>query len=140
MSRRRAVIVHDVGQARLALTAASAADTPVALLSAPGAAGYLGAVAFREMINKARADIPNADAQAVLDCGGEPGTALNAIRHGLDAVRIGAGPDLDTGVINKLADIAGQAGVDFETEGPPALDLQNVADPEAALSAWFADG
>ncbi len=55
----RAVIVHNLAHTRAALAAASALEAPVTLMSAPGAAAYLGAGYFQAMIEEARAEFPS---------------------------------------------------------------------------------
>ena len=44
------IIVHTLEQATAALAAAEEFDREVTLLSAPGAAAYVGATVFRDMI------------------------------------------------------------------------------------------
>ena len=127
------IIVHSAAHARAALKVAAGMGAGVTLLSAPGAAAYLGATVFRDMIAAAARDYPGVPVTAVLDCGEEPGLALAAIRHGVAAVRI-HGP---AAVREKLADIAAQRNVVVYEDDGPALDLFGVSDPEAALRAWL---
>ena len=67
--RRRAITVHCLDHARTALVAARDLDVKVTLASAPGAAAYLGAAVFREIIEAAVRTVPGARFDAVLDCG-----------------------------------------------------------------------
>lgn len=129
-----AIIIHNLDHARAALAAAAAEGVPVTLRSAAGAAAYLGATVFRDMVDLARAEFPRAKAAAVLDCGGDAGLALGALRHGLAAVRLEAGEE----VLAKVRDIAGQQGAVVDESGAPALDLLNEPDPAAACRAWLA--
>ena len=49
----RPIIVHSLEDAEAALAAAADLGVPVTLRSAPGAARYLGATVFRDMISEA---------------------------------------------------------------------------------------
>jgi hypothetical protein len=49
----RPIIVHSLKDAQAAVTVAAELGVPVTLRSAPGAARYLGAAVFREMIAEA---------------------------------------------------------------------------------------
>ncbi len=130
----RAVIVHNLAPARAALAAASALEAPVTLMSAPGAAAYLGAGYFQAMIEQARAEFPSVPAPALLDCGDKAGLALAALRQGVEAVRFNGKKDVEA----KIAEIARKHGAELRTDAPPALDLLDHADPEAACRAWLA--
>ena len=129
-----AVIIHNLDHARAALAAAAALGQPVILLSAPGAAAYLGASVFRDMVDQAAAEYPEVPVSAVLDCGGDAGLALGAFRHGLKAVRLAASEE----VLAKVRDIARQQGAAVDESNAPALDLLDEPDPAAACRAWLA--
>ena len=75
---------------------------------------------FQEVIAAARAAVPEARFFPLLDCGDHVGAALAAIRTGVEGVVFTGRSD----VAYRLADIARQYGVRFETERPAgALDL-----------------
>jgi len=131
---RLAVIVHCLDDCRTALRAAEESGCAVTLRSAPGAAAYLGAPAFKAMVETARSEHPDVDAQAVLDCGNEPGLALAAFRHGLDRVRV----DLRPEVRARVNDIAAQCGATLDDDPSPALDLGVEAEPLSASRDWLA--
>ena len=128
------IIVHSLEQATAALAAAEQFDRPVTLLSAPGAAAYIGATVFRDMIAAAAAAHPKARHRAVLDCGDDPGLAMGALRHGIKGVRIVNGKKIR----DKLADIAGQRGAFVYEDSPDTIDLLDMVDPLAACRAWLA--
>lgn len=114
------IVVHALGHAIGALRAAARAGRPVILASAPEAGVYAGPGWFRALVEAAREAVPDARFSAVLDCGGEAGAALAAIRAGVGCVRFTGRAD----IARRLADIAHQHGVRLETAGPPvALDL-----------------
>jgi acyl-CoA reductase-like NAD-dependent aldehyde dehydrogenase len=93
---------------------------PVLLVSAPHAGGYAGAGWFNALVAAAREAVPDARCSALLDCGGNTGAALAAIRAEVEGV-------IFTGRAEpgrRLADMARQRGLRFETERPaPAMDL-----------------
>ncbi|MDR3437983.1 hypothetical protein [Telmatospirillum sp.] len=128
------IIVHTPGQVRGALLAAAQAGQPVALNSAPGAVSYLGTGYFLAMIAAARQQIPQASSLALLDCGRTPGFALAALADGATAVRLDAPP----AVFEKVAQIARKrGGWLFGPTSADRLDLNGVADPQAAVLALF---
>ncbi len=132
---RPIVIVHDITHARAALAAAAALGVPIRLRSAPGAASYLGPSVFHALIDEARKTAPEADAVAVMDCGGDVGRALSALRHGLDRVRV----DLPRGTVLRLADIANCHGAAIDDDDDEPLDLLNCSDPAATCQKWLAN-
>ena len=133
MSGKR-IIVHSLAHARAALAAAHALKVPVTLASAVSAGGYAGPLWFKSLIEAARADFPEVEVTAVLDCGGEAGTVLAALRHGIKHVRFtGSGAALAS-----LRDIAEQLGAEIETgTAPDALDLVDQPAPEATARAYL---
>ena len=114
------IIIHSLAQAIAALTAAARAGRPVALASAPNAGSYVGPGWFGALVVAAREAVPGARFSALLDCGDDVGAALAAIRSEIEGVVFTGRAD----VARRLADIAAQHGVRFETESPTvALDL-----------------
>lgn len=121
-------IVHELRHAVAALNAARKADIPVIVRSAPGAVRTGGAGWWRALIAQARAAVPDARAESILDCAGEPGMALAAIREGVEGIAVSA-PGT-TG--ERLADIARQSGVAIAKADPAtACDLAGSNDPQA---------
>ncbi|HKS87876.1 MAG TPA: hypothetical protein VJR70_00420 [Stellaceae bacterium] len=114
------IVVHTLAHAVGALTAAAQAGRPVVLISAPDAGGYAGPGWFAALVAAAREAVPAAQPSSFLDCGESAGAALAAMRAGVEGV-------LFTGraeVASRLADIARQHAVRFETSRPScALDL-----------------
>lgn len=131
------IVIHNLAHARAALAAAADLGSPVTLVSAPGAAAYLGAAVFREMVAEAARETPGVAVTALLDCGDDAGLALNALRHGLKAIRLRAGPE----AMAAVADIARQLGATVESDaGAPVLDLLDRRDAPAACRAWLLGG
>ena len=127
-------VIHDIAHARAALAAAAEAGVAVTLVSAPAAAAYLGAVVFREMVAEAAREAPGVAVTAMIDCGDDAGLALNALRHGLKAIRLRAGPE----AMAAVADIAHQLGAHIDPDpAAPALDLLDRPDAPAACRAWL---
>ena len=137
---RPCFIVHDLAQGRAALAAATEARLAVVLASAPGAAGYLGAGYWRALEDLWRAEFPETEFLALLDCGDAPGDALAALRAGVKALRL----DGPSEVVAKVAAIAEAEGFAVDPEAGPACDLGTLQDPRGAardhLAHWDADG
>jgi acyl-CoA reductase-like NAD-dependent aldehyde dehydrogenase len=75
---------------------------------------------FQALVAEAREAVPDARCSSLLDCGGNVGAALAAIRAEVEGVIFTGRQD----VAHRLADIARQHGVRFETERPSdVLDL-----------------
>jgi fructose/tagatose bisphosphate aldolase len=131
----RRIIVHSLEQARAALAAAAALGTAVTVESAAGAGAYAGPLWFKALIEEARREHPTVAVSAVLDCAEEAGTALAALRAGLERVRF-TGPEETR---RRLAEIAEARGAAVEgASSEPALDLLAASDPEAAARAFLA--
>lgn len=130
---RRAVIIHDLHQARATLNAAAELGVAIEVWSAPGAAAYAGAGWFDAVIRLARRDHADVDVLAVLDCGDRADLAQAALRQGLRHICFrGSKP-----VAARLADIAAQCGATLHRRRPKALDLLHVADALAACRQRF---
>ena len=75
---------------------------------------------FSALVAAAREAVPDARCSTLLDCGDNVGAALAAIRAEVEGVIFTGRPD----IARRLADIAQQHGVRFETKRPAAaLDL-----------------
>src|SRR5882762_2429081 len=123
------IVVHSLGHAIAALTAAAKAGCPVVLASAPGAGSYVGPGWFGALVAAAREAVPEARFFALLDCGDDIGAALAAIRSEIEGVVFTGRAD----VARRLADIARQHSVRLVLHRPAAtLDLADdvFASPE----------
>ncbi len=129
----RAVRIHGIDHARVALAAAAALDVQVRLVSAPGAGGYGGAAWFAEMLIQAGAENPKAKYDGVLDCGAQAGAAMAALRQGVRLIRF-TGHRAARARLNALAK---KNGARLITSALPALDLADVADTHAACRDWL---
>lgn len=129
----RSVVVHGLDHARAAAAAAAALCLPVRIVSAPGAAVYAGPAWFAEVVAAARRAHPQAEVEAVLDCGDSPGAVLAALRRGAETLRF-SGP---FAARRKLAALAEASGARLEWRATPALDLDGASDPEAAVAVWL---
>lgn len=126
----RAVIVHGARDVAFALEVA--AGRPLALLSAPGAAGYLGVAGFIALLAP-RGALP----RGILDAAAAPGHALAALRAGVP--RVVLAPHVPAW--DALALLAEKLGARLLPEAPPALDLARVdfAKPQGRmhLARWL---
>jgi hypothetical protein len=135
--KARPIIVHDLEDARAALSvAAEIGVTALTLRSAPGAARYLGATVYRDMVAEAARGSTGVAVTAVFDCGGDAGLALGALRHGLKVVRLAAGDEAR----RRVAEIAAATGARLDDGDPPVLDLLGAGDRRAAVRAWLTAG
>jgi succinyl-CoA synthetase beta subunit len=127
MAAPQAVIVHSLAQARQAL----AANRPVTLLSAPGAAIYAGAGWWLALVEAAAGGAP--PPPNFLDCGGAAGRALEALRAGQKHIILQA-PEA---IFAEVSVIAASFDAAVLAVAPPSLDLGR---PGAArlLAAWLA--
>lgn len=137
----RAIIIHSLEHARAALAAAAEWQTPVTVLSAPGAAAYAGAAWFRKVVDQALAehrDMARGQVTAVLDCGDAPGLALGALRQGIKAIRFTGSPEN----ARKIAAIAGALGAVLCDDDlhKDALDLKDASDCLKACREWLQKG
>jgi hypothetical protein len=130
MAAGPAVIVNGLDDAVAALRAARGA--PITLLSAPGAALFAGCLWWREVVRQARAIVPDADANDVLDCADAGGLAVSALRIGQPAIILHDDAPGHAAVVA----IAAGLGAEVLVVAPPALDM---AERGAArrLEAWL---
>lgn len=112
----RVVIVHGAEEAGFVL--ALAKGRPVALLSARGAAGYLGIAGFRAIL-----DAHGALPLGILDAAHAPGHALAALKAGFTTVVLSP----EVAAFPGLERIAAGMGARLLKAAPPALDLSRVA-------------
>ena len=121
--RPASVMVHGLADARVAL----AVGRPLTLLSAPGAAQYMGCLWWRELLAAAAFEGP-----ALLDCADAPGRALEALKLGLRGVVLAAPP----AAFALVAELATAQGALLLARAPPALDL-GEAGAQRRLLAWL---
>ncbi len=128
-----AIVVHQVGDAFAAVEAARSLDTPLTLISAPGAAAYAGPVWFREIVAQARAKAPELAVSGMLDCADDAGHALAALRAGVEAIVFTG----DAAIVEKLTAIARATGATVHDTRPPAFDPGHRSDRLAVCKAWL---
>lgn len=132
----KAIVVHSFAHARAALAAATALDTPVVLLSAPGASLYAGPAWFREIVEQAcAATAARRGVTALLDCGDRAGDVLAAYRCGVKGVIFTGRED----VAARLAALAEAHDAILLRDRPSARDLLDEADAEAACRIWLSN-
>jgi hypothetical protein len=110
----RPFVIHSLDDARAALAAAER-GVAVTLRSAPDAGIHGGVAWFERMVAAAHAEFPQIPMRAVLDCGDAPGAVLEAVRWlkepGREKIMLRFTGDTETA--RRLADIAGQAGIEL---------------------------
>jgi hypothetical protein len=132
---RPQIVVYALPDARAALQAAAQHDLQITLVSPAGAAGFAGPGWFRALVTQAGAAVPQASFDAILDCNGDAGLAMAAMREGVAAICF----DGPNEVRAKIEDIAAQSGcvvrmIDYQT----ALDLDQCPDAATACGDWLA--
>lgn len=122
------VTVHCIGQALAALAPAR----PVTLLSASGAACYVGCGWWRALVAAASQHRPGTPVDDILDCADAAGRALEALRMGQKKLVLN-----DCPAFASVAAAAAECGAMVLAERPPSLDL---ARPDATrrLTEWLA--
>lgn len=126
----KAVTVHCLEHAAVAVAAAAEAERPLLLLSASSAAGYVGPAWFAALAEAALEAAPGAKILPVLDCGDRTGYALAALRHGLPGIRY-RGPADD-----RVRALAEAHGAVLLADRPDSLDLADCDD--GGQDAWTA--
>jgi hypothetical protein len=123
--RRLAVIVHDRAQAEAALALEASHGVDVLLLTAPGAARYLGVGYLEALGRRLGRDI-------LVDCGDEAGVAMAGLRAGLRRLLF-RGP---AETLGRLQAMAVQQGASVVGEvGRPVLVLAPGEAPVRGLSS-----
>lgn len=129
------IVVYALADACAALQAAAEKNIEITLVSPAGAAGFAGPGWFRELVAQARDAVPGAAFDSVLDCAGEAGLALAAVREGVQAIRFDGPSDVRT----KVGDIAVQSGCALiEIDYAHALDLDQCTDAPTYCRDWLA--
>jgi hypothetical protein len=124
-------VVHHVEQARAALAAAAEAGFAIQLRSAPGAAAYAG-VGYLKALGEQTGQ------ELVIDCGGDAGLVMAALRTGCRRVAFSGSEE----VRRRLGDMAEQLGAELVEEAPAAevLVLQPEDDAAAVLRSRLRAG
>jgi hypothetical protein len=117
-------VVHHLEQARSALAAAAEAGCAIELRSAPGAAGYAGAGYLKALGEQAGQEL-------VIDCGGDAGLVMAALRTGCRRLVFSGSEDIR----RRLGDMAEQLGAELvaKAPAPEVLILQPEDDAAAVL-------
>ena len=134
--RAPALVVRDAATAAATLRLAS--GRPVLLLSAEGAAAWLGAAGWRALIARAAAECPAVPMQDALCCAASPGLALVALRAGCRTLVL----DGNHRAFPAVDAAAREVGATLLPARPAAFDLATVDLRRPAglarLAAWLA--
>jgi hypothetical protein len=118
-----AIIVHSLAHARQV----AATGRPATLLSAPGAARFMGCLWWQELL--AQSGFTGA---SLLDCAAAPGRALEALQLGLPGIIL----QCPAPAFAVVAQIAAAQGALLLTQAPAALDL-GESRAATQLNAWL---
>ena len=131
-----ALVVRGAAEAAAALVLAG--GRRVLLLSAPGAAGFLGAAGWRALLDAAAAAAPGRPFDSALCCADAPGLALAALRAGCRGLVL----DAASPAFAQVAGAAAEVGAVLLPARPAALDLGALdlgrAHGQGRLAAWLA--
>ncbi len=127
------VVIHSLGQALAAAAAAAEVGRPLLLATAPAAAAYLGPAWLAAVVEQARAGVPAADIEGLLDCGDRPGPVLAGLREGLTQLRFTGRKSAAA----RLLDICAASGAVLHTGPLKSLDLLNCKDPTSVCREWL---
>jgi hypothetical protein len=125
------IIVHSLDHALAAAAEAAAVDCALTIRSAPGAAGSVGIGWFAAVIDIVRTRCPTARLHFVLDCADEAGTALAAMRCGIDVIRFSGSSDAADRLIGN--------GLTLDRDPTPGLDLIGVTNPALCCRNFLAE-
>ena len=128
-----ALVIHDLDQARAALSAARDLGAPVLLVTAPGAAMAGGPLYLKVLLEAAAADVAGARWSALIDCGDRAGDVFAALDAGWTRLAFAGTADARA----RLADLADARGARLEPLPGLLLDLGSVGDPDAASRGWL---
>ena len=119
-------MVHHLDQARAALAAAAEIGCAIELRSAPGAAGYAGVGYLKALGDEAAHEL-------LIDCGGDAGLVMAALRTGCRRIAFSGTAELG----RRLTDMAEQLGATLvvEAQAPEVVTLQPEDDAGAVLRA-----
>ncbi len=133
----RAVIIHGRDQALFALQAAPGTRRLV-LLSAESAACFMGPLWWSALMDSLQAEILEARATGMLDCGASAGRCMEALRIGLRRLVLSrACPQFETVRLRAKA-----LGAELVAERPASLDLASLdtrRDRTSLLRDWLCD-
>ena len=130
----KAIVIHELEHALVAVAIARELGKPVWLWSASDAASYAGIGWFDAIAGRVKA-VPGGKAiRLVLDCGDRAELVQAAFRQGIrDVCYVG-----DERLAARLKDIAKQRRARLHRCRPRiALDLLHAKDPRTALRAWL---
>jgi len=131
-----ALVVRSAAEAAAAL--ALAGGRRVLLLSAPGAAGFLGAAGWQALLDATAVAAPGAPFEDALCCADAPGLALAALRAGCRGLVL----DAARPAFAQVAGAAAELGAALLPARPAALDLGelDLRTPrgQRRLAAWLA--
>jgi len=120
---------HSQRHVEAALAAAPDGVETVILVTPPNGAASAGPEIYFEMVRGGRARFPDADCDAMIDCGGDAGIAMRALRCGWRHLVFSGPADMHP----KLQDMADQLGGRLHRTRPKTVDLLTARVSEDAV-------
>ena len=132
MKARKAITIYGLPQANATASLAVELSLPIILLSAPAAVSFAGPAWYLSVVMQTQEAYPNADIEAILDCGSFGGHALAALRQGIKTI-------IYNGTANAAIDnIATQFDACVLRHRPDSLDSR-LAKTEKSLNTALRD-
>lgn len=130
---KRAIVVHDLAQARTVLAAAEGLTAEITLASPKDCALTHGPSWFRLLLAQAEAEYPNLRITGVLDCADAPGLALAALREGLRHIVLRGGHSKARRALSEIAEAYGGTVYGSSLQ---LIDPAQFAESRDAILAW----
>ena len=127
------IIIHNIVHARAALEASSATKVPIAIVSAPYAGCYAGVSWFLKIEEKIQKEFSKTRTIFILDCGDEPGVALEAFRLGIKFIFLKGNKK----VIKKISEIGLKNKSSLYQKKLKILDLKNKINNFEQCNIWL---
>ena len=130
----RAIIVHDLAQARAILAAAEGLSGEVTLASPMDCAVTHGPPWFRLLLAQAASAYPSLRITGILDCADAPGLALAALREGLRHIVLRGGHPKARQAVEHIAEACGGKVYGASLQ---LIDPEHFPEPRDAVLAWL---
>jgi len=129
------IVIHNIEHARAALKASSATKVSIAIVSAPYAGCYAGVSWFVKIEEKIRKEFSKTKAIFILDCGDEPGVALEAFRLGVKFIFLKGNKK----IIKKISEIGLKKKSSLYQKKLKILDLKDKINFSEQCIIWLSN-
>ena len=120
---------HSLSHVDAALGAATGSKVGVSLVTPPGGAATAGPEIYLEMYRQGQAHFPETESNAFVDCDGDAGIAMRALRCGWRNIVFSGDDDVQ----QKLQDMTNELGGTLKRSRPQTIDLIAARDPAGTV-------